>query len=431
MRHERESVSAGGSGYFALWFSLGAGLFLMPFGAFLVPALSIERAVLATLVAGAAAALLIGAIVALAARSGRSTLDLLAEPFGDRGRWIVALLLLLRHGLFAAFALVLITDSATLIGERSLGVDLRPVWAIAFLLAAALLFHNLHRGWRFWRAWGVLTAVLAVGVTISAYAEFEVPSYLRRPAVGGWPSFWQAVDVMLIFPLLWLPVAADYACFARNPRSAARGAFAGVLLAAAWFGTLGIVYLPAVDSGDIPGFLVGMQLGLGALIFLMVLQLDEVAVSASVARLTITGERSVLGWLAGPAVLLAAFPAALLWHVTQVEPYMLLLGSLFVPAFAIVIAQALWPQRRPLAVPAFAWAGGFLLYQWITPADIGWWRDLLDSVAVASGLPFPLTDDITWLGGAIPAFAFAFAIHALAAVAPAIRPAHQPSVTTG
>ena len=159
----------------------------MPFAALLVPALSIEQAVLATMVAGLIGGLLIASIAAIAANTGRSTAELLAEPFGDRGRWPVALLLMTRHLLFAIFALAVIADSAQLISERSLGVGLRGVWVVLFgAVGLALVLAGPERvsvGMRRAGLWLVL--LVAVAISVSAYAEFEIPSYLQRPSAGG------------------------------------------------------------------------------------------------------------------------------------------------------------------------------------------------------------------------------------------------------
>jgi purine-cytosine permease-like protein len=403
--------------HFALWASLGASLYLMPFGALLVPALCIEQAVLATMLAAFIGGLLIASIAAIAAGSGRSTVELLAEPFGDRGRWLAAPLLAARHLLFAVFALVLIADAAQLISERALGAGLRPLWVALFGAAGlALAVAGAERVSADMRRGGLwLVLLVAVAVSASAYAEFEVPAYLRRPAVGGWPSFWQATDLMLIFPLLWLPVVADFARLGGDSRAAARGSFAGIFVASVWFGVLGILYLPATDSGDIPGFLVGMQLGLGALALLFLLQIDELYANMYAAGPVIeslgVGARSRFGVA---ALLAAAIPAAILLNVADLEGYVLLTGALFVPAFGVVLAQALRPGGRAAAVPALAWAAGFLVYQWISPAEIGWWRDLLDEATGAAGLPFPLTEEISWLGAAVPAFLVGFVAHALA-----------------
>jgi NCS1 family nucleobase:cation symporter-1 len=421
--------------HFALWASLGASLYLMPFGSLLVPALSIEQAVLATMVAGLIGGLIIAAVAAVAAGTGKSTVELLAAPFGDAGRWPVAALLTMRHLLFVVFALVLITDSAELISERSLGAGLRPLWAGVFGIAALGLIaagpDRVSTGMRRAGLWLVL--LVAVAVTASAYAEFEIPSYLRRPAVGGWPSFWQATDIMLIFPLLWLPVVADFARFGRDSRSAARGSFAGIFAASVWFGFLGIVYLPATDSGDIPGFLVGMQLGVGTLLLLFLLQIDELYVSAfATVPLVETLTSKFQARLVPVALFVVAIPAAVILNVADLEGYLLLAAAVFVPGFAVVIARALVPERQFSAGSAAAWIAGFVLYQWITPADVGWWQDAISAPFDSLGLTFPLSESADWLGAAVPSFLLAFCIELLGPLATRlVEPRGRPQEAAG
>jgi NCS1 family nucleobase:cation symporter-1 len=406
--------------HFALWVSLGASLFLMPFGALLVPALSIGQAALATVTAALISGLLIAAVASAAASSGQSTAELLTTSFGRVLRVPIALILLARHMLFALFALILIADAAELISDRSLGTGLRPLWVIAFAVAGIALFvAGQDRAQTMLRRVGVwLVLLVALAITVSAYAEFEIPSYLRRPPAGGWPSFWQATDIMLVFPLLWLPVVADFARRSAESRAAAAGSFAGVFLTTVWFGMFGILYLPATDSGDIPGFLVGMQLGLGALVLLFLLQIDEMYASTTAAVPALEALRFGNRVTLIPAMAIAAMaPLAIWFHVSDVEPYILLAAAAFVPAFGVVIAQTLVQQRGAAAPAIFAWACGFAVYQWITPAEMGWWRDGLSAPFQALGLPFPLSNHVTWLGSAVTSVLVAGALSVLVPLA--------------
>jgi purine-cytosine permease-like protein len=396
---------------FALWAVLGASLYAMPFGSLLVPALSVEQAILAAAIAALIAGMLIASLAAIATNTGRSTAELMSEPFGKAGRWPVSLLLLGRHLLFTVFALTIIADAAELVSDRALGEGLRPAWVALFAAAGLALAMTgpgrVSTGLRRAGVWIVLLVALAV--TASAYMEFEVPSYLRRPAVGGWPTMWQAIDIMLVFPLLWLPVVADFARRSKDARSAVRGTFLGIFLTTLWFGALGVVYLPAVDSSDIPGFVVGMRMSLGAIAILFILQADEVYANsyATIPAFESLGV-GALSRSATALLVLIAVPAAVLTTVGDLEGYVLLTAAVFVPAAAIVISRAARPVPRPVAIPIVAWVGGFILYQWITPAPIEWWQDGLNSVFEALGLPFPLSDETDWLGAAIPAFLFAF-----------------------
>jgi hypothetical protein len=234
---------------------------------------------------------------------------------------------------------------------------------------------------------------------------------------------------MLVFPLLWLPIVADFARFGSNGRSAARGSFAGVFIATVWFGVLGILYLPATDSGDVPGFVVGMQLGLGALVLLLVLQIDEVYASAYAALPATEALGVTYTTLAPVLIIVAAIPAAIVFGTADVESYALLIASVFVPAFAVVLAQAFVAGPRPWMVPVAAWALGFALYQWISPAEIGWWQDLISSPLEAAGLAFPLSD-MSSLGAAIPAFLLAFVIDVAGAALARLRPVQRAGVQT-
>ncbi len=432
MSADTESRSFGLLEHFALWATLSAGLYIMPFGSQLVPAMSIERAVLAAAVAAFIAGLLIAAIATAAARTGSTTLDLIAAPFGGCASIPLALLLLVRNVAFAAFALSFMAEAASVVSDRATGEALRPLWVVAFGLLAGLLVRLgpefvvgkvLRRG----GVWIVL--LLAVVVAGSAYMEFEVPAYLNRPAVGGWPSFWQGVDIILVVPLLWLPVVADFARFGKDTRSAGLGSFLGVFVMTLWFGSLGIVYLPAVESGDVSGFVVGMNMSLGAAVLLFLLQGDEVFASGVAAENALKAlplpriARSAPALLTVAAAVVVALPTDLL----RAEGTFLLLGSLFIPLFGVVIADQLVAREgsRFAPVPLLAWSAGFLTYQWISPPEAQWWLDVTEGLfADTLGLPYPLTEEVTWLGAAIPSFLVAFAVQlALATGVRVVNPA--------
>ncbi len=422
MAHDRVPEAERSFGFLdhaALWASVGVSLYIMPFGSLLVPALSLERAFLAVAVAALLGGLLLAAVAGIAARSGLSSAGLLTSLFGERAAPLIGALLALRNVLFGAFALSLIAGSAELVSERALGAGLRPVWVVTFGLAGMALalagpqfvVRKLLRRVGIW-----LVLVVAAVLTLSAYMEFGIPTYLERPTVGGWPSFWQAVDVMLVVPLLWLPLVADYARFGNGVSSTVRGSFLGFFVATAWLGFLGVVYLPATASGDIAGFVVGMRVGLAALALLLVLQVDEVFVNMHSAALALRTLAPLGARRLTVGVFALVIGVTLPFDLLEFEGSLLLLAALFVPLFGVLIADQILSRAAVGAASASsaaaAWVVGFLLYQWITPANVGWWRDAMSWLfADTLRLPFPLTDEITWLGGAIPSFLAGFVVH--------------------
>jgi purine-cytosine permease-like protein len=171
-----------------------------------------------------------------------------------------------------------------------------------------------------------------------------------------------------------------------------------------------------VESGDISGFVVGMQLGLAALVILLLLQTDEVFANVHSAGVAL-GSLLPAGRWAGPLVPgLAVLALALPLDFLEFEATLLLLASLFVPLFGVLMADFLQSrggtQRAAAPSALTAWALGFLLYHWISPTEVGWWQDAMSWLfADALHLPFPLTDEVTWLGAAIPSFLAGFAVH--------------------
>lgn len=409
--------------YAALWGFLGASLYIMPFGSLVVPALSIERAVLAAVCASVIAGLLIAAVSSIAARDRSTTLELLTGVFGVSARAPLALLLLVRHVVFAALAIAIAADAAELVSDRALGAGVRPVWIVVFAGAGLLLAwlgpeFTISKVMKRVGIW--LVIIVAIVIALSAYLEYEIPTYLKRPAVGGWPSFAQAVDVLLVVPLLYLPVVADHARLARSDRDAARGSFVGLTLATLWFAVLGVLYLPAVESGDISGFVVSMGLGLGAIVILLFLQTDEIFINLSAATSSFT---EVPRRVSIAVTIALAAALALPFDLVANEGWFLLAGALFVPLFGVVLAAQL-PLSRAAAPYAavVAWFTGFLLYQWISPADLDWWRDVLSEIAGSDGLAFPLEDEVTWLGASMTSFAASFVLMTLARIATLVVP---------
>jgi nucleobase:cation symporter-1, NCS1 family len=102
---------------------------------------------------------------------------------------------------------------------------------------------------------------------------------------------------------------------------------------------------------------------------------------------------------------------ALVIDLVSYQTFLLLLGSVFVPLFAVLLADWLlaggvYTDEDVFAAPAWrpgliaAWVVGFGVYQWLYPTGPEWWVDALDGVAAPD-----------WgLGATVPSFAAAFAI---------------------
>ncbi len=404
-------------GHFAIWANLGAGLYLIIVGAWLVPALSIPQAVLAVLIGAALGSALVAIAVWLGASENRPGVVLARGALGESGANLYGVLSVFRHLAWGALQLAIAAEiAAQTMGRLGLGGG-RPLWAAIF--GALVLGMVLVGPATLIRRWLVPSAVLAalIGIVIfySAWSGFGVQTMIEREPVGGWPGMTGAVDLVAVLALMWLPVAIDVGRLGA-PRRAGISAFLGLATMTAWFVLIGVLFVPAVDGRDLAGFLLATPAGNMALLLILVLELDGAALSlyslASTARGWIPKADAALPATIGGAAVFALGAAVL-------DPFdfgdaFLLLGAAFVPLLGVLLASMLvrnwWlkasaktrldPTGRaqiitgsiasPVLGGALAWAMGFLLYNWAAPLDVPVWTAamsrLFDDLL---RLPFP------------------------------------------
>ncbi len=113
----------------------------------------------------------------------------------------------------------------------------------------------------------------------------------------------------------------------------------------------------------------------------------------------------------------AAVAGALVVDLVSYQSFLFLLGSLFVPLFAVLLADWLAaggryspddvfdaPAWRPGLVGA--WIAGFVLYQWLFPTGPSWWVELVNRL-----------DPPEWqIGATVPSFLVSFLIAGTVAV---------------
>jgi NCS1 family nucleobase:cation symporter-1 len=421
----------------ALWGSLGFSLLLMVTGAFLTPALGLGQAVLVILIGAVIGNLMLATAAVIGADSGLPMVALLRAPLGGRGSYAASLLTLARNVAWGTFALMVMGEAAVGLSRDLGGSQSRPLWIILFgVLGTAIALGGPQLMARQWSKkfafWFMLLAGLMI--TYTALADNGIPDLMRRPGTGGWPSFWQGVDMVIALPIAWLPLVADYSRFSRCSRSAFLGTFGGFFLATVWFTMLGVLYVPTVSSSDVVGFILVIPVGALAFLILLVLESDETfasVYSASVSLQSLAPRLDQRRVIVGIGALCTALALGVAF--IHYENFLLLLGSVFVPLFGILAADHFLLRRR--ANPAGAlyqneghfwyrggmnvaalvvWLLGFLLYNWISPGSLSWWVNGMEGFFHGLlRLPFPLDEKVPWLSASIPAFLLSFVLYAL------------------
>ncbi|SEL96494.1 putative hydroxymethylpyrimidine transporter CytX [Blastococcus sp. DSM 46786] len=368
-----------------LWGNLGISLLLPVAAVFVVlPGRPLAVTIGAIVVGAVVGALLLGAASAVGARERVPGMVLLRGLLGRRTSYLPTAFNLVQCIGWATFEIVIIAEAAS----RVLDAPRWPFVVAAGVLATAMALRPLGvvRVLARYAVWAALAAIVYLYVQVLAEP-------LPPLEGGGATSFWTAADIVIALPVSWFPLAADYTRHVRSGRAAFAGASVGYGLATVAMFTLGVLALAAYGSAglDVIDALLLVPLGAVAVLVLVTVELDEAfanvystAVSAQnvVARL----DRRVLAVAVGTVATLLA----LTFDIAAYEPFLFLIGAVFVPLVGVLLV-AYWlhprgswdtsdraPARPLLLLP---WAAGFVAYQLTLPTFFGgpgagwtaWW----------------------------------------------------------
>ena len=368
-----------------LFGSLGVSLLLPVAATFAVlPGRPLGVTILAIVVGAAIGAVLLGLGAAAGAREGAPTMVLLRGLLGRRLSYVPTVFNLAQCVGWATFEIVIISSAASRVLDA-------PAWPFVLAAGAAATYMALRpRGAVKLLARYAVWAALAAGVYLFVEVILADPQPLTGTGAG---SFWTAVDVVIAMPVSWFPLVADYTRETRTGRAAFAGAALGYGTATVACFVLGVLALAAYGAGglDVVDALLAVPLGALALAVLVVVEVDEAfanvySTAVSAGNMLERVDRRILAVAVGAVATLLA----LAFDIVSYEPFLFLIGAVFVPlvgVFAVVyfvVPRGRWdvsgaaPSRPWLLVP---WAAGFVAYQLTLPTyfpEVGrewtdWW----------------------------------------------------------
>ena len=213
---------------------------------------------------------------------------------------------------------------------------------------------------------------------------------LRHPLPGfthgTWTGYWAATDTVVAVAVSFVPLIADYSRHSRTPRAAFAGTLTGYSVTQVLCYVIGLLALVTVAHGnpnDIYGAFIALPLGALGFAVLAARELDQAfanvySTAVSAQNLRPLWDRRIL------AVAIAALSTAgALWlNIADYENFLDLIGSVFVPMSAVLIADYFVVSGRRWDLSAAArsrwlmllpWAAGFVTYQLINPGYVTWW----------------------------------------------------------
>lgn len=332
----------------ALWLSLGVGLLVMQIGAYLVPALGAQTALAVIVVGSILGAGLLAWTAKIGCDSGLSSAGLMHATYGSSFARLPVLLNIVQLIGWTTFELVVMRDGTVAIARQS-GSFAASFWPVL----ATLLWG------------GVLIALLSgsmVKLVRKFIGRYGLPlviasllwltwQFLGRAQAQGWEAIWNrpgaggmstlsALDLVIAMPVSWLPLVADFSRHGRDGKSALRGTWLGYAIANTWCYGLGVLIALTTPSTDLVAALLLAQGGLIALGLILIDEVDNAygdLYSGSVAGHSLKPGWSLRRWGMALAVLCTGLALVLPMH--SLEPFLLMLSSVFVPLYGVILAR--------------------------------------------------------------------------------------------
>jgi putative hydroxymethylpyrimidine transporter CytX len=402
--------------HMALWFSLGVGLLVMQIGAFLVPAVGTRDALLAIVLGSCLGAGLLAWTARIGCESGLASAGLMNATYGSAFARLPVLLNIVQLIGWTTFELVIMREGTQAIGAQAFGWSLGGplgtalttlLWGAVLLALLAGSMVKLVR--RFVSRFGLPLVVLSLlWLTWQFATRLQakgLEAFWNRPGDGSMGMF-GALDLVIAMPVSWLPLVADYARHGKRSNGGLGGAFGGTwvgyVLANIWCYALGVMVVSVAEPGtNLVAALLLAQGGLVALGLILIDELDNAygdVYSGAVSAHSLRPRWSVRRW--GLLLALLCIGLALVLPMHSLEPFLLLLSSVFVPLYGVILgrlgigaAPAVGARRVDLAAAAI-WLGGIVVFH----ACARWapqWGSALPTLA--------LTFVLAWLTRASPA----------------------------
>ena len=322
---------------------------------------------------------------------------------GNKGSILPSLLNVLQLVGWATIMLALSGEIGMQVGAHLGGIfQSRIFWIV--LVGAGTLAWTLLVGEKKLQWVHTLVIVGLLGLTgLLSWIALNPAHYpLQRPFLLpiSWADRMVYLDLVIAMPISWVPLISDYSRLAESERGAFWGSFIGYGLMSSWMYVIGLVVCLATGTDDpatnIMGLMGTMGLAVPAaiLVFASTVTSDFPDIYSSACSLMNISPRikpHYTMWGTGILTILLA----MVFDLSKYEVFLLAIGALFVPLFAMLLTEYFLIRRQDLSGLDFdtgkglEFTGGFRLVGllvWVLGAT---------TFFLAQKLQFPLGGSLT------------------------------------
>ncbi|HKR74350.1 MAG TPA: cytosine permease [Candidatus Nitrosocosmicus sp.] len=338
-----------GKNFFVLWSSLGIGLLVISAGSF-ISSSNLTEAIIAIIVGSIVGSILLALAGKIGSDHSIPSIVSMRPAFGLHGSYLLTVLNIFQLIGWSTFEITILSKAANIFSNGYIDFY---IWSIVFgaviILFCILGPLKIVKQWlskfAVWVVYGS-TIVMLISIILSTSggvgSEGVINSHSTLSTTDSSTSFdfsfFNSLDLVIAMPLSWLPLVADYNRFAKKSKNAFVGTFIGFSITNCLFYIIGFL----LGISDIFAILVAIQTFFYGF-FLLVLIVDEVdnvfanifssAMSFKNIYNKINYKYLVIFFTALGVLLANLIP------IQQYENFLLIIGALFAPLFAIVLTD--------------------------------------------------------------------------------------------
>lgn len=257
--------------------------------------------------------------------------------FGLYGSFLFSILNVLQLVGWTAVMVKSAAESLNMISQSLWSINNITLWSI---IVGGLIVVWIAFGMTGFKKINTLAVMLLLLLTfVLGWIVFKDNKVMSAPYLNTL-SFGAGLELVVVMPLSWLPLIADYTRFAVNEKEASYGSFIGYFFGSAWMYAIGLDAAILYKNPDPSVMLLAAKLGLTAFAIVVLSTVTTTFMDAYSAGVTFLNIAPKLNEK-GTAVMMTIIGTivSLVFGIDKYTYFLYAIGSVFAPLFAILITD--------------------------------------------------------------------------------------------
>lgn len=342
-----------GKDFFVLWSSLGVGLLVISAGSFIYTS-NILDALFAIILGSIVGSILLGLAGKIGSDHSVPAVVSMRPSFGIYGSYLLTILNITQLIGWSTFEITILSRAASTFTQGFMNIDFY-IWSIIFgiiiiIFGVAGPLKVIKQWLNKFAVWIVYGSAIIMLINLILFSGHYNPDLTNTNSNSF--DFFGSLDLVIAMPLSWLPLVADYNRFAQKSKNAFLGTFIGFSITNTLFYVIGVL----LGINDVFEILFAIQTFFYGFILLILIvdEIDNVFANIFSSAMSfknifnkINYKYLVITFTVLSCILSNVIP------ISQYESFLLLIGALFAPLFAIVLIDYYVIKKGKVSIDKF------------------------------------------------------------------------------